>query len=269
MLLVEQMRCSRGAGDCAPERAEVRSMGFDEMVALGGADMDGTTTATGLRVPPHVTKYRFLCASLVLGPWDRLVGMRVGWTIAAILGSGDSGTNPPLYLEEREVESALWRFQDGFTPVFTLTKEPHSARPHQWGPFDQQSLMFLDADMAALVYQTVGFPPLPPLPGYLGLNEYTPPPFQGRPVKTVRDLVYPWQSNEFFALQYCDPIAMRWRLYCDIRQTDPSLRLKTTIGSATNTYLVNGVRPEENFIQLYPNTSQARSVLGALIYERG
>jgi hypothetical protein len=89
----------------------------------------------------------------------------------------------------------------------------------------------------------------------------------------LRDIRYPWQQSEFFALRYEASYPWRARLYADVTQTDPgsrySVNLTQTAASNLQPFLPAGVVPEEAFLQLYSDSAQYFRVGGALIMEQG
>jgi hypothetical protein len=264
------------------ERSEVTAAGFDDfrqLVATGSVtDPLAGPDATGIRIPPAAVPaaYRILLCVLDLDIGDTLIGIRQGMEIGGIVSSSDdSGTPlPPLYPEIRPVETFGWHFIDGAW-VWTLTSEPLAPPYRRTGPFDQDSFNFEDAGASALVYATAHFPAVPLLPGYLGLDAYTPPGMRGKKIVTARDIRWPFdedQSNAELWIPVRRPT--RFRLYCDVKQTDPEIRNAPTIGTSTDVRQVEGLVPEEEFLQfLAPlaNVSMqpvAWRAHGRLIYDR-
>lgn len=262
----------RAGGTCcgsARNRDESISVGFNDFLSTLGVP----PFSTGLRVPPLLgPTYRFLCAVADLTEGDSLIGLRQFWTIAEFIQTGGGELPPPapIYVEQRPVVTPGWTFDDVAPPVWTLTFQGLSNfhRAAQ-GPFDQDSFLQYDTTGPALVYQSAAFPILPPLPGYLGLSAYTPPPILGRIVDVYRDIRFPQQQNEFFALDFPMRTPTRVRLYCDVQQHDPANTppsLSTTLAPAQLLFAC-GLVPEEQFLQLFPGAI-VNTVGGALLFDK-
>jgi hypothetical protein len=209
--------------DVAEFHDTIDCAGFDETRQLS-PDPWGGNSSTGLRVPPATSvslggvAYRFLLCVADLDQGDAIIAMRLGVDLGAYLAT-DGGV-PPLYPEIRPIITPLWHFVDG-PYEFTLTKEPRAPDQPLRGPFDMQSFRKADA-RCALVYDTAGFPVAPNLPGYLGLNAYTPPGMRGHKVSVWRDVRAAWQSEQAVEVWRPADRPTRWRLYCDVWQHDPS-----------------------------------------------
>lgn len=249
-------------------RKESISTGFSSFLSLTGLP----PFVTGLEVPPLTgVTFRFLCAVADLTLGDSLVGMRQFATIGfAQLQSGEEPPPAPAYQIFQEVESESWHFSDVQPPRWIVTAEPLTNFVRQSGPFDQDSFIFRDTTGPALVYETATFPALPPLPGYLGLSSYTPPPRRGQTIALLRDVRYPLRQSEFFAIRFPILNPTRIRVYVECEQTNPSTRFQpdfATLLSAQQLFFVNsGMVPEEDFIALFPGAI-LQSVGASLILE--
>lgn len=252
-----------------PTRQETISTGFDDFLQLSGKP----PYSTGLRVPPLVGPvYRFLACVAELGFGDELVGLRQFQSIAQYISFGGpvQPPPPPFYPEWRPVVTAGWRFVDTAPATWTLTAEPLAPFVRPAGPFDQDSFILRDTTGPALVYETAAFPVLPLLPGYLGLSAYTPPAMRGKIVAVLRDIRFPQQQNEFFALRIPVLRPMRFRLYVDTEQTDPGSRLAPDLPGSLSTnqlFFVTGMVPEERFLQDFPQAI-VHAVGGSIVYDR-
>lgn len=249
-------------------RFETISTGFDDFVETLGEP----PYATGLRVPPLVGPiYRFLACMADLNIGDELVGMRQFGAIASYVNQGGEVPPPaPLYLESRPLVTAGWHFSDTPPPIWVVTAEPLATFVSLAGPFDQDSFIFRDTTGPALVYETATFPALPLLPGYLGLDSYTPPPRKGILVSILRDIRFPQQQNEFFALRKRFRHPTRVRVYVEVQQTDPDTRFQPDFSTTLDTNqlsFVTGMVPEERFLVDFPNAI-LHSVGASLIIDR-
>jgi hypothetical protein len=264
------------------ERNELTAAGFDDFrqLAVSGSADDpiAMPARTGLRVPPKAVgqAYRFLLAAADLDVGDTLVGLRQGLEIGAMIGNvGDGGAIlPPIYPLVRPVVTYNFRFVDG-AQIWTLTSEPLAPFVRQPGPWDQDSFVFRDAGSSALVYATASFPALPLLPGYLGLSAYTPPAMLGTKVIVARDIRWPFdesQSNQ----ELWQPVdrPTRYRLYCDVLQTNPLTRNSPNLGGGTDVRQVTGLTPETEFVQYVQSLSNVQmlpvvwAVHGRLVWNR-
>jgi hypothetical protein len=261
-------------GDAAirRNRFEACTTGFDDFAQLTGQP----PVATGLRVPSLVgPTYRFLVAVVDLTVGDELVGMRQFAEIASYaLEPGEDSSPPPapVYPEKRPIVTAGWHFFDTAPIVWTLTFEPIANFVRRAGPFDQLSFLLNDTTGPALVYETAAFPAFPLLPGYLGLSAYTPPVMRGIKEYQWKDIRFPQQQNEFFAIRRPMHAPTRVRLYVDAQQTDPSNRFQpdlTTLSPPALFGFGTGIVPEERFLQLFPTSAVLHAVGGALLYDRG
>jgi hypothetical protein len=250
-------------------REESISVGFDDFLQLTGAP----PFSTGLRVPPLVgPTYRFLAAMADLTVGDELVGMRQFAEIASYqLQGGESPAPAPAYPEKRPIVTPGWHFVDTAPITWTLTTEPLANFVRTRGPFDQVSFLQRDTTGPALVYQSAAFPAFPPLPGYLGLSAYTPPAMKGIKRYVWKDIRYPEQQNEFFAIRTPIEWPTRVRVYVDVQQTNPSTRFAPDFAAsltAQELFFVTGMVPEERFLQTFPDAIM-HTVGAAIVYDRG
>jgi hypothetical protein len=250
-------------------RDEAITVGFDDFLATLGEP----PFSTGIRVPPVVgPTYRILAARADLTTGDRVIGLRQFWSIAQYILSADGESPPPApaYPEWRPVVAPGWRFVDIDPPTWRVTLEPLANFSRPKGPFDQDSFLQRDTTGPALVYETAAFPVLPPLPGYLGLSAYTPPPIRGQTVELLRDIRFPQAQHEFFALAIPIDHPTTVRLYVDIQQTNPQTRSKVNFAtslSAQQLFFVSGLVPEERFLQDFPNAI-VHAAGGSLLFDR-
>lgn len=265
-------------------REDISAAGFDDFrqaeVAGGSGDPLVAPTGSGIRIPlqPLVNvAYRVLLAVVDLDDGDAIVGIRQGAEIGAIAGGGVEGAPlAPMYPVVRPVVTYNWAFVDSRW-VWTLTRQPLPTASIRRGPLDQDSFSFEDSTSSALVYATATIPAPAgaALPGYLGLTAYTPPALRGTPKMVLRDIRYPWdgansEENVYFRVERPE----RWRLYCDVMQTNPVTRNAPTLGTNTNT-LATSMPPEEMFLQFCQGLSTSFAVLpvvwrvhGRVIVER-
>jgi hypothetical protein len=232
------------------------SAGFDDQ-RQGVPDAYGSPASTGIRIPfqPGI-RYRVLCAVVDLDAGDAVVGLRQAIELGAFaFGIGEP---PPSSLYLHEVSSYNFRLPDGDT-TWTLTEEPLVDRAQRQGPVDSDSFVFQDADEPAMVYDTAAFPMFPTAPGYLGLNAYTAPPLLGKKILSVRDLRWPWHklANRAFRVPVIRPT--RFRFYCDVLQSFGVTLVPPVHGMNIPPYVIEGLRPEDQFLLLFP---------GAVIYWR-
>jgi hypothetical protein len=247
-------------------REEVISVGFDDLLQLTGAG----PYATGLRVPPLVgPTYRFLCCVADLTDGDTLTGLRLFGEIASYVMAAAPAA--PVYPEKRPIVTSGWKFSDVPLITWTLTFEPLANFVRRAGPFDQTSFLQRDTTGPALVYETAAFPAFPLLPGYLGLSAYTPPVMRGVKQMQWKDIRFPEQQNEFFAVRRPMTGPTRARLYADCAQTDPAHRVapdfRTLLSAAQLFFVGGGMVPEEQFLQDFPDAVM-HSVGGALVFDR-
>jgi hypothetical protein len=168
-----------------------------------------------------------------------------------------------MYPLVRPVVTYNWRFVDAAW-VWTLTREPLSSFMRKIGPFDQDSFMFQDSSSAALLYAFATFPPFPIFPGYLGMTSYTPPALKGSKVLVAQDIRWPFdspQTNEELWIPVRRP--ERWRLYCDVVQTDPVNR-NSIATTPTDVRQVEGLPPEEEFLAWLSGASKV--AVGAQVW---
>lgn len=239
------------------DRQEVTAAGFDDFkagVTTGGSfDPLYGPNSTGIRIPPFASPnaYRVLCAVANLDAGDMVVGIRQGLELGAIIGSVDDSGNPiaPMYPLLRPVVTYNWRFIDAAW-VWTLTRQPLAPWSYQVGPNDSDTFAFRDSLSPAMLYAAATFPATPIFPGYIGLNSYTPPAMQGSKVLVARDIRWPFDSDQADDELWI-PVRRpeRWRLYCDVLQTNPTTRNEPTIGTNTDVRQITGLVPEEEFLQ--------------------
>jgi len=274
-------------GETRLERHELLSQGFDDFLSLLGPPKSGlfTPTSVGVKIPvlPSSSNkglpYTVLCARCDLDKGERLVGFAQYLTIAAMISVAEadpaSPPVPPVELYERDVVTPGWRFSDVPPVEWWVTVEPKIARA--WpGPFDAlySSFSYQDSGDASMVYATAAFPAIPLIPGYLGLNAYTPPVMLGMPWYVCRDLHYPMQLNEFLALRYVAPTTMTVRIYARVPQTDPSARNDAPAGIFAGLTPLQiacastSLAPEDAFNVFLPNTAQYRSVGVRMVVEK-
>lgn len=252
-------------------RQEVISVGFDDLLELTTPD----PYSTGLRVPPlaaGVPFYRFLACVADLSEGDEVIGLRQFAEMAEYeLESGESPPPAPVYAERRPIVTSGWHFADTAPMAWTITFERLTNFYRRTGPFDQTSFLQYDTTGPALVYDTAAFPVFPTLPGYLGLSAYTPPAIRGTVLYELKDIRFPIQQNEFFAIRQPIVGPMRVRVYVDVQQTDPGTRFIpdfATSLSAQQLFFAGGaMTPEEQFLQAFPNAI-VHSVGAALIFDR-
>jgi hypothetical protein len=257
-------------------RHEVASAGLDDFFQTLG---DGHNT--GLRIPAAAVgaqsneplDYLFLLHVVDLEPGDELVGLAQLLTVAAPQASGEQGT-PPVYPFERVVESPLWHAPDSFHQwILTVENIPPSGRVA--GPLDQDSFVFEDCDTPALLYETAHFPAVPTAPGYLGLDDYTPPGVRGSIVLFVRDLRWPWSDLQSFPSMRIPPNSpMRFRFYLRIRQTSAATRFALPIPATAWASFPGVFTPEDGLLKasqttLGADTFQYWRCAGRIIYQSG
>ncbi|MGH2998476.1 MAG: hypothetical protein ACRDNM_04170 [Gaiellaceae bacterium] len=252
-----------------PTRQEVISVGFDDFLELTGTP----PFSTGLRVPPFVgPTYRFLACTADLNFGDEVVGLRQFAEIAAyILEGGEVPPPAPVYPEKRPIVTSGWHFVDTAPMTWTVTFEPLANFVRRRGPFDQTSFILRETTGPALVYETAAFPAFPLLPGYLGLSAYTPPAMRGIKQYSLRDIRFPIQQNEVFAIRRPITTPTRVRVYVDVQQTNPATRnapdFSTSLSAQQLFFVAGGMVPEEQFLQDFP-TAVVHAVGAALIYDR-
>jgi hypothetical protein len=252
-------------------RHELSAQGFDETLILVGGDAAGTPYASGLRVPyAPGFRYRLLVSVVDLAAGDFIMGLRQLVELWAFYGTGEEEPSPPLppdppyYVFKLLVSTPDWHFIDGFT-TWTLTSEPLPPPSHRFNVQEQQSLAFEDSTTPALVFETVGFPGAPLLPGYIGLNAYTPPAMRGQVELCWRDLRFPWSENSMSSVRMRATGATRVRLYCDVLQTDPVNRYNPDVGPLNP----QGFGLEDKFVTLdFPTSARYGVVNGSIIVGR-
>jgi hypothetical protein len=238
-------------------RHEVASSGLDDFLQTLG---DGH--ATGLRIPTQAAgaqsrepiDYLFLLHAVDLVPGDELHGLAQLLTIAA---PQVVNAPAPVYPFERLVESPLWRTSDSFQQ-WILTRENTQPRKIIQGPFDRDSFLFEDADTPALVYETAHFPAVPLAPGYLGLDDYTPPAVVGSVVLEARDLRWPWTDLQSFpSLRIAVTTNTRFRFYLRIRQTSAATRFALPIPTDAWAAFPGVFAPEDGLLKASQTTLAA------------
>lgn len=237
------------------ERLELATVGFDDFAGLAG-DPWGGANRTGIRLPalPGVM-YRVLGASAQLDEGDVVTHLRQFLTIGAqVPGNSDEPSSPPSYAVEKDVTSPTWRFPDGWS-VWTITLEPLRPPRVRAGQFDSQSFAYDDSDSPALLYETAAFAGGATAPGYLGLTGYTPPAMRGTVAMVFRDMRNPWAllHPKEFRIPIVRPTKVR--VYCDVLQTNPGTREIPVLFTPTvPVYVIEGLRPEDQTLQLYRST---------------
>ncbi len=252
------------------ERKFLATYGFDDMLA-GIGDLWGSPVADGIRIPQPASNgadlkpYLMLAVSADLNAGDRVSYWSQGLWIASVNGGGDGGGAPPFYVDEKQVTTPGWRFQDG-EATFLLCVEPRRELFEQQGPFDMMSFRLMDSSAPAMLYLTAGFPGAPAFPGYLGLNAYTPPPVRGPEVIAVsRGVRVPWDSAQMERLGWEAPGACTVRAYVRVWQTDPSKRDARTFPA---TSYGSGEVPEEAFLQIHGSTTRYHRAGVRLVIDR-
>jgi hypothetical protein len=245
-----------------PRRDDVITVGLNDF-----GELTGDRFATGIRVPPLVgPTYRVLAAVAELGEGDEVVGLRQFASLASYVADDDT---PPIYPEIRPIQTSGWRFPDTAPIRWTVTSEPLACFFNLQGPHDQDSFIFRDCSGPALVYETATIPAIPPLPGYLGLTAYAPPPIRGQVIDLYRDIRFPEQQNQFLAVRLPIDRPTRVRVYVDVQQTDIATRFIPDLTSDTAGQLAfaQGLVVEDQFLQLFPDAI-VHAVGAALIVDR-
>lgn len=226
---------------------EATSFGFDEYLQGFGSDPSLTPASVGLRVPALAgVWYLFLGARADLDPGDAIVSYRQLATIAQLKNNTpDTPLLAPLIPVERHIEAPQWHPPDGFISWHLTTQPKAQAGPWRGGPLDQESFMFEDSSTPALLYQTATIPALPPAPGYLGLNAYTPPAMRGVSILTLRDLRAPWHRPARMRYVIDRPTVVRF--YIAVFQTNPDAREEIEI--TPSDFTIEGLEREDNFVQ--------------------
>lgn len=262
------------------QTSESASFGFDDFLTGIGGDAARTPTNVGLRVPALVPVdalinplgYLFLGARVDLDAGDRILGYRTLASIGiAFNGSIETPTLAPLVPYERPIESPGWRFVDGMID-YHLTEEPQAPARTQAGPFDQESFAFLDASSPALLYLAAHFPAAPAAPGYLGIDQYAPPPMRGETeVLTLRDVRTRWQRYSKLRIDVERPTT--YRFYIRVVQTSlgaqqggPPARFQPTI--TPSDFTIEGLTKEDNFVQAFPKAIYWRVGVSLLVKRR-
>lgn len=266
LVLREQLEALRAKG--RRERHELLTQGFDDYLQLlGGPPTTNVPTSVGIKIPTLPSSangglpYVALCAAFDLDKGERFVGFDQYVSIAAQLPGGSDSPMPPYTKWERDQLTCGWRFVDVPPPEWFVTIEAKSPGRRK-GPSNSASFTYEDSDSPSMLYETVGFPAIKLVPGYLALNAYTPPQMLGSSWYVCRDLHYPMQKNAMCSMRYVAHGTVRVRVYCRIWQTDPSVRTDTIAGlSATQVeFAAESLAPEDSFLQVFPNKVQYRAV---------
>ena len=261
-------------------RHEVASSGLDDFLQ-GLGDGHGT----GLRIPAAAVgaqsmqplDYLFLLHAVDLAPGDELRGLAQLLSVAApqVVPSGPApGATSPVYPFERLVESVLWHAPDSFQQ-WILTRENTQPRKIIQGPFDSDSFLFEDADTPALLYESAHFPAAPTSPGYLGLDDYSPPGVVGSVVLEARDLRWPWTDLQSFpSLRIAVTTNTRYRFYLRIRQTSAATRIELPIPADAWATFPGVFTPEDGLLvasqtTLAADTFQYWRCAGRILYQSG
>jgi hypothetical protein len=244
---------------------ETASFGFDDYLAGVGGDPSLSASSVGLRVPALAgVRYLFLGARADLDPGDAVVGYRQLLTIGfAANGNVDTPNDAPLYPFERPVETPEWHPPDGFVSWHIMGEPKAPAGAWRAGPIDQESFVFEDASTPALLYETATIPSPAAAPGYLGLTAYVPPVMKGTSILTLRDIRTRWDKPAAMRFEIERPTTIR--AYAAVLQTNPGTRF--SIELTASDFLVNGLAPEDNFAQAFPDYLYWR-VAFSLIVER-
>jgi hypothetical protein len=259
-------------------RHEYASAGLDDFLQTLG---DGH--GTGLRIPTQAVgavthrpiDFLFLLHSIDLAPGDELLGVGQLLSVAApqIVGQGPT----PIYPFERLVESPLWHAPDSFQQ-WILTEDnvpPSGGTTSNAGPFDSDSFVFEDSRTPALVYLDAHFPVTPPAPGYLGLDDYTPPVVRGDIVLEARDLRWPWSDLQSFpSLRIAPNTNKRYRFYLRLRQTSTATRFALPIDATAWAKFPGVFAPEDGYLRasqtlLTSDSFQYWRCAGRILYQRG
>lgn len=247
-------------------RHEAASVGFDDFLQLVGGDAANTPEGTPIRVPTAPGfRYRVLTAVIDLNPGDAVVGLRQAvelWTVYPTIV--DEAPTPPGFPARLPVVTPFWHFVDGFT-TWTLTFESVPPGSHRFDPNESRSFAYEDSTSPALVFETVHFPMAPAEPGYLGLDDYTPPGMRGQAFLTMRDIRYPWGENALQTLRIVADGPRRARLYCDVLQTNPATRFNPSDLSAAQ---LAALCPEDRYTLANPLAARYGAVAGAIRVSR-
>lgn len=230
---------------------ETASFGFDDYLATVGSDPTLSPSNVGLRVPALAgVRYLFLGARADLDAGDAIVGYRQLASIGfAENNSVDTPTLAPLLPFERPIETPMWRPPDGFLSWHLMVQPKPQAGAQAAGPLDQEGFVYEDSNTPALLYETATIPSPAAANGYLGLTAYTPPVMRGTSLLTLRDLRAPWHRPAKMRFEIDRPTTVRF--YIAVLQTDPTSRLTVTLEPSD--FTVNGLVPEDNFAQAFPN----------------
>lgn len=232
---------------------ELASASFDpDLQGIGGTPWSGDESSTGIVVPVAPTtsqgnRYLF-----------RLTGVEipVGYSIIickvrqlATIRQVDILNEEPRIVE-REIESPLWRFQDGNISWHLRLQQQQFAPRHS----DAAQIAGTSPEMRALDTALLYRAPLTP---YRALNAGYPPGTSVSDLGTFRDLRYPWQSQ-------ATPLNILVRgpgavvFYASVHQTNPEDRPLYPS--------VRGMRPEDQFISNFTQAVYGR-VAGGLVFE--
>jgi hypothetical protein len=257
------------------ERVEVGSVGFDDFFALNGPDFPAALPVYfGLRVPPFVPNgavpYVFVLSSMDLDVGERIVGVREFVSMAALVSESQPGPPPigapllavappvpPVSVFERPIVTPGWHPPGGGWFSFHLRIERARNVHFPRGPKDLASFVWRDTKSPALVYEAAEFPSPQLIPGYLGLNLYTPPVLRGTGEFVHHEIRNRWQSSEFGWINHVARVPERAILYGIVRQV-ADLRGGFAITSPPFTstqveFLSEGLVPEDDWLQGWTN----------------
>jgi hypothetical protein len=257
-------------------RVEIVANGIDESLQLIGGDAFGRLLSVGLRVPfaatnvaakapgikgfpgPIIGRYLFLIATFSISYKQkaRIRGYRMGATIGAKQISA-SGVTPRVI--EREIESPMFKFQDGNISWHLMDVGAPNAQgynPLRTGPNDLDNFIFRWSSSPALLYETATLPAGDPF--YVDLTAYKPP-WQGRPpgttllpqFNTMYDLRTPYRTSQAWnSLDIPLEGPRTVAFFASVRQTNPATRAPYTppAGLTPEEFYSLGISQEEQFI---------------------
>jgi hypothetical protein len=260
-------------------RHEFGSAGLDDFLQTLG---DGH--GTGLRIPAAAVgsqsglpiDYLFLLHAVDLLPGDELRGVAQLLTVAAPQATTPAPPAEPVtYPFENVVRTSTWHAPDSYQQwILTYENTPPTGAQRN-GPLDSDSFVFEDCQSPALVYETAHFPAVPPAPGYLGLDDYTPPAVKGSIVLVVRDLRWPWTDDQSFpSLRIAVHTNTRFRFYLRIRQTSAATRPLLPIDATAWAKFPDCFAPEDGMLVasqtlLGADTFQYWRCAGRILYQSG
>ena len=257
------------------ERIEVASSGFDDFLGTLGADYPGGLPIYfGLRIPSFVpaAPYVFLGAACDLDVGDRLVGFRQYLSIAALIGQSPPPSDvpdalpappgaplvvpsplPPVFVRERPIVTPGWHPPFGWASWHLRIEQARNVKFPR-GTLDQWSFIWRDSKGPALLYNTAGFPSPQLMPGYLGLDAYSPPPLRGKSLFVAHDIRNPWQSDEFQAIGHVSRVPERALLYIVVQQTPPIVYPALTLDDQQLEFAAESLVPEDSFCQAFASS---------------